>query len=224
MNRLFFIIVFFTFFLQPNWAQDKLTFLNGQVLQGKSLSCDSSYVEFSFYKRKKSRTELFENYRLYSLTDSSGKETILYRQDSITGNVWTPTEAMYLVHGEQDALSYFKPHLSNVGGLAFALGVSLFDTYEKQTGPNDGFFEGFFRSSPGILHLISPFVYTFLVGIPGISIDLSKISNRSYLMEPAYREGFVRVVKNKRKFGGLKFSLIGSAAGAGLYFLGRSIQ
>lgn len=223
MNRftLFLASLLFPFLVQ---AQDKLTFLNGRTLEGHSLGYDTSYVQFQFNKRNKLRTEKFETYRLYSLTDSTGKETILYRQDSITGNIWTPTEAMYMVHGEQDAWTGFHPHLTHAGGFAFALGVSLFDTYKKQTGPTDGFFEGFFRSDPGIVHLLSPFLYTIIAGIPGITFDLSKVSNRTYLMEDAYREGYIRVVKNKRKFGGLKFSLIGSATGLGLYFLGKAIQ
>lgn len=205
-------------------AQDKLTFLNGHVLEGKFLNYDTSYVEFSYQRRNKTKTEKFEAYRLYSITEASGKETVVYFQDSLVGNIWTPQEAMYFVHGQQDAQEGFKPHLANIGGFSFALGVSLWDTYKRQNGPSDGFFEGFFRSDPGIIHLLTPFVYTILVGLPGITFDLSKVSNRAYLLEETYRDGYIRVVKNKRKFGGLKFSLLGSATGLGLYFLGRAIQ
>jgi hypothetical protein len=205
-------------------GQDKLTFLNGHVLEGKFVMYDTAYVQFSFTKRNKTRTEKFEAYRLYSYTKSNEPESVIYVQDSSIGNTWSATDAMYFVHGQQDAYEGFVPHLNHSMAFAFGLGISLFDTYQKRDVPTDRFFEGFFRGDPTLVHLVSPFVYFLAAGLPGITFDLSKVSNRSYLLEETYRMGYIRVVKNKRRFGGLKFSLIGSATGLGLYFLGRAIQ
>ena len=201
-------------------SQDKINMLNGKIISGELIEYDSTYLTISILKKDKKETRMLDRSRVFSVTDSTGNEQILYIRDSTIGNAEPVDFMKYFVIGEQDAYAGFKPHLTNVGGFAFGLGISLFDTYKK-----DGdFFNGFFKDEPSFLHLLSPFVYTLIASLPGITFDLSKLSNRSYLLEEPYREGFARVVKIKRRFGGLKFSLLGSATGLGLYFLANAIK
>lgn len=198
-------------------GQSQLNMLNGKIHKGNLYGYDSSYVDFSFFRKGKEKRDLVDRYRVFSVIDSNGVESVLYIQDSMMGNPEPASLMKYFVAGEQDAYATFKPHLSNICGFAFGLGISFVDTYQK----DGAFFNGFFKGSPGFAHLLSPFVYTIIAGFPGITFDLGKLSNRSYLLEDSYREGFARVVKNKRRFGGLKFSLLGSLTGLGIYGLAQ---
>jgi hypothetical protein len=203
-------------------GQEKVTYTNGKEVEGQIVSFDSSYVIMNVSRKKKTEQQTIEAYRVYSITDKTGQETVLYRQDSLIGNFYSEPEMKFFVAGEKDGYKNYNPVLTKITGFCLGLGVSLFDTYKRQS--FGGFFEGFFRSDPGLVHLATPFIFPVLAGLPGVTFHVSKVSDRSYLMEPAYRDGYARVVKIKRTFGALKFSFAGSVAGLGLYFLGRAIQ
>ncbi|MFZ5552263.1 MAG: hypothetical protein ACOZCO_04040 [Bacteroidota bacterium] len=203
-------------------AQDKIVLLTGKVLTGKVLSYDEAYLQYSYMKKKEVKTDMLDRYRIYSTIDSSGKENVLYVRDTTVGNFLTEPEMRLFIAGEQDAQKNFKCRGYNTTGFLFALGISLLDTYEKQDG--QPFFNGFFREDPGILHFATPFVYPIIASLPPISLRIRDVTERKNLLEEPYIEGFERVGKQKRRFGGLLYSTIGSATGIGLYLLGKWIQ
>lgn len=213
-----FVLIIYT----PNFAQDKILLLTGKVLEGKVLSYDEAFLQYTYMKRKELKTDMIERYRIYSTTDSLNKETVLYLQDSTVGNFMTQPEMKLFIDGERDALKNFRARGFNTTGFLFGLGISLIDTYRKQDG--EPFFNGFFRSEPGILHFASPFVYPIIAGLPPVTIRINDVTDRNNLLQEPYLEGFERVGKQKRRFGGLAFSAAGSAAGIVLYFLGKLIQ
>lgn len=219
MKRIVYLFLFILIVFSAS-AQDQINMLNGKIIEGKVIDYDSNWVSINVIKRKKSVNRVLERSRVFSIIDSSRAEKILYIRDSTIGNAEPLEYITYFVIGEQDAYANFKPHWCNIGGFAFGLGVSMWDTYKK----NGPFMNGFFQQEPGFVHLLSPFVYTIIASIPGITFKLSKISDRSFLLEESYRDGFGRIVKIKRRFGGLKFSLLGSASGVGLYFLAKGLK
>lgn len=196
-------------------SQDKVTFTNGRETYGKIISFDSSYVQMNIKKRKKESKQTIEAYRIFSITEESGKETILYRQDSLIGNFYNVPDMKLFVEGEKDAYNNFRPTFTRITGFCLGLGISLLDTYH--------YHNGMFKTEPGLIHLATPFLFPIIAGIPKVTFDVNKTSNRSYLMEPPYRHGYERVVKSKRVFAALKFSLAGSLTGLGMYYIGRSL-
>lgn len=216
------------FFITPGFCQDRIMLLTGKVLTGKVVTYDEAYLEYTYKKKNEVKTDLLERYRIYSTIDSSNKETILYIRDSTVGNFMTQPEMKLFIDGERDAYKNFKTRGSNVTGFIFALGVSLTDTYKRQDTTSlfasKLFFNGFFRDEPSIVHFIPPFIYPILAGLPSISIRISDVTEKNNLLQQPYLEGFERVGKQKRRFGGLAYSAMGSAAGICLYFLGKLIQ
>jgi len=213
---------FVLFLYTQGHSQDKIILLTGKVLEGKVISYDEAFLQYTYMKRGKSKTDMLERYRIYSTIDDSKMETILYVQDSTVGNFMTQPEMKLFIEGEQDAIKNYRCPGYNTTGFLFGLGISFIDTYRKQDG--EPFFNGFFRSEPGILHFASPFLYPVLAGLPPVTIRINDVTNRNNLMQEPYLEGFERVAKQKRRFGGLEYSALGSASGIVLYFLGKLIQ
>jgi len=212
--------VVFLFFALSVYAQEKLVLLNGSEVQGKLQGIDSNFVSIQTMKKDKPKTMIIERYRVYSYTDSVGRDTIIYIPNPAEGNTFTTQEAEYFMYGQLDAGQSFRPHLTHITAFSVMLGLSILDTYQGPNADNNNT-GGFFYASPSFMHLAAPFLITLAARIPGITFDLNKMSNRSFLIEPSYREGFTRVIKNKRTFGALKFSLAGSLVGIGIWAIAK---
>ena len=227
MKRILIFSIVLFFFTQSR-SQDKILLVTGKVLEGRVISYDEAYLQYTFKKRKELKTDMIERYRIYSTTDSANKETILYVQDSSVGNFMTQPEMKLFIAGERDALNNFKCPGYNTTGFLFGLGVSLFDTYRKADSTSNytdkSFFNGFFRDDPTVINLIPVFLYPILAGLPPVTIRINDVTDRNNLMQEPYLEGFERVGKQKRKFVGLKYSALGSATGIALFFLAKLIQ
>lgn len=199
-------------------AQDKLVLLNGRVLEGKVTHFSDGLITLNYKKKKNYSQELIEQYRVYSIIDSSGKENIVYIQDSIVGNVLNVADMGFFIAGEMDARKNFKPVVSNWIGFAYGLGIVTYDTYDKDFG-------GLFKAkSPTILVFVPTFTYFLFASVPRITINVREVSHKPNLLQDAYIDGFARVGKIKRRMGGIKFSLGGTLLGLATWAVVKNIN
>ncbi len=217
LNKLFIYIVYLLF-TNVLSAQDKLVLLNGRILEGKVTDLNDGIITFQYKKKKSFAQELIEQYRVYSIIDSSGKEKIVYIQDSLVGNVMNVADMGFFIAGEMDARKNFNPVVSNWIGFAYGLGIVTYDTYDKDFG-------GLFKAnSPTILVFVPTFTYFLFASIPRITINVREVTHKPNLLQDAYIEGFARIGKIKRRMGGIKFSLGGTLLGLGTWAIVKNIK
>lgn len=204
-------------------GQDKVNLLNGKILEGKVESTADEQVQMKVNGKKgKVYDTYLENYRIFSIVSSDGTEKILYKQDSSIGNFLDTKDMKFYMLGEQDAYKNFKPRGTVILGTTLGIGLGMLDTYSFGD-PNDPTIaKGMFKSSPGLLMVLYPFMYTAIAGIaPRPQLDIHNITDRNNLNSEHFIQGFARVARYKRAIRALISSAIGSAIGLGTYYIFR---
>ncbi len=205
-------------------SQEKVNLLNGKVLEGTIQSTEDEKITMMVNEKKgKVYDTYLENYRVFSIITSDGKENIIYKQDSSIGNFLEPKDMNFYIKGEQDAYKNYRPIGTMIIGTTLGLGLGIFDTYvfnDDPTTPNVNE-KGMFKvDSPGYLMFVYPFIYTVLAGIaPRPQLDIHNITDRNNLNSEHFIQGFARVARYKRTIRALIFSAVGSAIGLGSYYI-----
>jgi hypothetical protein len=213
--REFFLFVLGLFFITQNsMAQDKVTLLNGLEYEG--LIADTSFLNISINRKKSSRPFVLDRYRVFSI-NWNGTETVLYRKDSAAGNIKTEQEMRLFIKGEQDGNSTYKAPWLVVGGFAAGffggyvqplMSQQLGKPYLDKGEANPyGWMEQLYAIP------IVPLSYIIFSGSRWIKIDKNKISNKIYLSEDSYLEGYERVARSKKVQRALWSSIGGLVAG-----------
>jgi hypothetical protein len=197
---------------------DKINLMNGQTIEGTIIDTTDGKVLVKAQLKSKTKEYMFDHYRVYSIEKKDLPEFIFYKRDTTIGNYLTQNEMKFYFLGEKDARKNYNPIGVKVTSALFAFGISLVDTYRKDS-LNPSFMNGFFKSEPGLASLVAPFAITALASFPAVQISINKVSNKNYLNEQSYVDGFEKVGRSKKVFGALKFSLIGGAAGILSYFI-----
>lgn len=188
---LFFIVITLMSFSAV--AQDKLLFLNGKTLDGKIL--EQTDYEFSFQDKKNNQYSI-DKYRIFSFTKNN-TETIVYKFDTLVGNLVKLEDMKLFVYGERDAhITYNSRFVSAVG---FAVGGAA------------GYF---MHKDQSFLYIPTPLFYTALTLPFGTNIkQQNKIKNPDLLKEEEYLRGYDRIARSKRTTNALKTSFIGMGIG-----------
>lgn len=199
---------------------DKVNLMNGLTFEGSILDTTNGKVILQYFKKNKEKTIEFENYRVFSLSKVNEPEIIMYKQDTTVGNYLTEKEMRYYFLGEKDARKNYNPIGVKITAAVLTFGISLVDTYNKDT-LSSKFTAGFFKSEPGLISIVAPFIITGLAAFPAVQISINKVSDKRYLTEQSYMDGFEKIGRSKKVFGALKFSLIGCVAGLATYYIAR---
>lgn len=215
------ILWMFFIFIQQLDAQDKVNLMNGKIVEGELVDTIDQQVHIKAVSKKgKVYDTYLENYRVFSIVSANGTETILYRQDTLLGNLLTMEDMQFYVLGEQDAYKNYQPIGTSIFGATLSFGMVLFDTYRFKDDPANNLQKGFFKDSPTFLPLLFPFVYTVVAGIaPRPNLDIRDITNKSNLNSEEYVQGFAKTARFKRLIRALAFSCLGSALGVGSYYI-----
>lgn len=196
------------------FSQDKVQLMNGKVLRGKLIKEYDDYFDFQYYQKGgKVKTLELTKYRMFGYTNAEGKETILYKQDTLMGNFFTQSEMKMFVYGERDAYSNYKSTPWFVAGVGVGFASVILDTYDY--GPSGGFF----KVSPSIAPIAVPLVMTIGSGLIKTKVRKEYASDVSFLGSEYYIEGFQKIAKVKK----LKGTLFGSIVGVGAGFLVYSL-
>lgn len=185
-------------------AQDKLLLLNGRVDRGKIMVDNESTFDFKIYKNGGAEKIIpYAKYRIFSVTDIVGKETVLYKRDTSIGNFRSENQMRMYIYGQRDAHNNFGSAHHFIGGFLIGFTAAIFDTYEFD---NPG---GFFIRSPSIMPVLVPLVIPLGASLLPSKIMKDDVSDIGYLNSEEYIEGFNKVKKFKR----IKNSFLGSIAG-----------
>ncbi|HBX52635.1 MAG: hypothetical protein A2W98_14690 [Bacteroidetes bacterium GWF2_33_38] len=117
------LILFASLFYEAN-AQQTIWLLNGQKIVTAKYSIVKE-TEMFYYQNKKGKTKDVPLEYVFSITDSLGKETVLYTPDSIADEgafTYNETEMREYVHGRETANENYKGRLAFVSG--FAIGAA----------------------------------------------------------------------------------------------------
>lgn len=224
MRKIIYLILFSVFNYMSGYCQttpDQVNLMNGQTFTGSIVDTTNGLIKLKVPSRKKTRIYEFEQYRVYSLVHDKQPETILYRQDTAIGNYLSPKEMKYFFLGERDARLHYNPIGTKIAASLITFGLCLADTYEKDSLHPNNFFKGFYRSEPGLISIIAPFFATTLALIPAVKLHIDKVSDKTYLNQQSYLDGFEKIGRSKKVFGALKFSVIGCLAGVASYYIFR---
>lgn len=156
-------------------AQDEILFLNGDYATVKVIDT-SDYKRITVQKPGKTKLKTWYKEDIYSIKFNGGEETIIYKQDTLENEYFTPAEMRIYIQGEQDASAGYKTPVATAGACAVGLGSGLM---------------------LGFLAPIAPAVYTIIVGSRWIKIKKKYVSNPDLLKEEVYRMGYEKEARSK---------------------------
>ncbi len=193
-------------------AQDKIQLMSGKVLRGKVVKEHENYLDFSYYKNKGKQKQIeLTKIRVFSITDSKGSESILYKRDSTMGGYFSQNEMKMFIYGQRDSYNSYQTKPLFIASFMLGYGSVLFDTYNADNG-------GMFTGSPTIAPIIMPLVITMGSGLLKSKIKREYVSDITYLNNEFYIEGFQKVSKARRLKSSFLGSVIGVAAGFATYY------
>jgi len=200
---------------------NELLLVNGKRIEGKVTQNDGEFLKYEYEKKNNLFIKEIDILRVFSFTKNS-EETIIYKQDTALGNVFSQDEMRMFIYGESDAETAIKSWPYFVSGLTVGYGVSLLDTYSGydnlETSENE---KGFFKSAPSMLHFAVPFVFPVVCGKIKPKIKSKHASDDLFLVNEQYLIGFQKNARFKRIIGGLLGSLTGSVLGIVTYSIAK---
>ena len=197
-------------------AQDKLLLLNGRIDKGEITAEKESVFEFKIFKnRGKEKIISYDKSRIFSITDISGKESVLYKKDSNIGNFLSENRMRMYIYGQRDAHENFGVGRHFFGGFLLGFAATIFDTYEF--GPSKKEIAegatpvstGFFLRAPSVFPILFPLSIPLGASLLPSKVIKDDVSSIEYLNSEEYVEGFIKVKKFKR----IKSSFLGSLSG-----------
>lgn len=200
------LLLFLLFFISSIrlFSQDKIVLISGKTIEGKIISVTEDTIRFQFPEKQKTETGYIESYRVFSIVYPDGKETVIYKYDTLTVNDRTEEELRNFITGEQDALRGYKPSSAAIFSLLIS-GTTAF------------LLKGSF------IIIVVPFVtYMAFAALLKPGIDKNSVRNPGLLSNPDYIEGYKRIAKSKKNRNALWGSVIGAGVGLGVYIISHS--
>jgi hypothetical protein len=193
------------------------TAMFSQVQQGKVMLMNGTVVENTLWEEKdgmiyiydqknnlfgKEKTRAIElnKSEVFSLSNGS-KEQIMYYQDTMLGDYYTPEEMRVYLAGAGDARTNYKArHISAIGFAACAVAGYLV---------GDGL----------LILIIPPVTYAAIQYIGKIKIKEKYMSDPNFKYNDLYAEGFEPPARSRKMIRGALSGLLGSATGVVIYFI-----
>jgi hypothetical protein len=105
-------------------AQDEILFINGDYATVKVIDT-TDYKRITVQKPGKTKLKTWYKEDIYSIKFNGGEETIIYKQDTLENEYFTPAEMRIYIQGEQDASAGYKTPVATAGSCAVGLGSGL---------------------------------------------------------------------------------------------------
>ncbi|NLA25334.1 MAG: hypothetical protein GX879_10250 [Bacteroidales bacterium] len=190
MKKLCLIFSLFVALVSVVNSQNTVTLLNGKTFDAINYKLDTSMnlLQFEFQKNQKTKTKVFETEHIFSISNSSGVENILYKP--IADSQYSVFEMGLVVKGASAATNNFKPVWPFLSGFAVGFGSTLIPT------------------SP-IIGFSIPIAYNIGIAFVKPSNNYFMKNYPDYASDELFVDGFNQKAKNKI----LKHSIYGSVAG-----------
>jgi hypothetical protein len=183
-------------------AQDTLLLMNGRSLPCHIVSDTGTVFVFDLAnaKGKVKQRELHKN-DVFSVKKQGQKEVVLYAQDEVLGDIYSPDEMRFYLAGENDARQNFTAWPTFAVGFALCAGASLYggDGYITAVGP--------------------PVLFTMMQLVPKIKIREKTMSHPEYKYNDIYADGYEPPARSRKLFRAMEGSFAGSATGIALWLL-----
>jgi len=123
MARILIVLLLF-FIAGASSAQQKLLMLNGKEIIIKDFSVKNDLLTYKKINGTREKRRTIDKFRVFSVTDSVGKENIIYEAD--TSFDLSVDQMRIFIQGEQAAMKYYHRPANVVGGVvAGAVGSYL---------------------------------------------------------------------------------------------------
>jgi len=135
-------VVIILFFIKNNvLSQDTLTLLNGKPVIGNITSTNDIGISITCKGLLFKSQKVFYKDEIYSMKKGQ-KETILYSENQVEGNLFNSEQMKYFINGLKDGRKNYHAPLATIGGLATGLaggvfgfwGITIPSTYVLITG------------------------------------------------------------------------------------------
>lgn len=120
MNKLSAIIGLFLCSFFNSIAQDTIITVEGDKIVGRAIKMSHPTNE-CFYENKSGNEKEIDIDEIYSIRDSSGKETVYYKQDTLKGFYNNPEEMQQYIAGILDAKKTFKSPVTTYVGAGLSV-------------------------------------------------------------------------------------------------------
>jgi hypothetical protein len=195
-----FIVLLFLLCASGLHAQDRILLMNGQELNVRVLGQSTLEIRFMQEVRDRQRQVAEPTENVFSVTDSTGKETVWYFHDPAFGNDLTVDEMRWFIKGEQDARIGYRPTVPVLGG--FLLGAGLVIGLDLE-----------------VNSLFIPPVYAGLMAWPRVHVTPGSVRDPLMEGDDHYAAGYSVVGRPKR----VVRSLWSTAAGVAVGLLVRQL-
>lgn len=195
----FLTIVLLYLFAQKLTAQvanpvDSIYLMSGKIITGYVQDTTGDRLKIAIPKGKDDyRVDYVDNELVFSVVyGKTARESVMYRQDTLFGNFFTPNEMRMYMRGERDARKHFKCPWATIGAFAF--------------GAAGGYTQSF-------LMFLPPFIYSGATTAFRVNIRPGAVSNPNFLKYETYLMGYEREARKRRMFRTLIAGGAGMVAG-----------
>lgn len=188
-----------------------------QVQQGKVLLMNGTQIENTLWEEKdgmiyiynqkknifgKEKTRAIElnKSEIFSLSNGS-KEQVLYYQDTMLGDYYTPEEMRVYLAGSGDARKNYKARHISAAGFAICTVA------------------GYLVGDGLLILIIPPVTYAAIQYVGKIKIREKYMSDPNFKYNDLYAEGFEPPARSRKMIRGALSGVLGSATGVVLYFI-----
>ncbi|HTL80702.1 MAG TPA: hypothetical protein VL651_03295 [Bacteroidia bacterium] len=194
-TALIFCLLFASALLRAQTSQplDTVYLMSGKIMTGVVKdSTDEQLKVLVPAKNGSFKADFVDLDLVFSIKYGNGTENVLYKQDTLFGNYFTPQEVRYFMVGERDARSYYRCR-------GWCAGAFLF-----------GAAGGYFRS---LLSFLPPFAFAGASTGFRVQVKPNSVSDPQNIRYDTYVLGYEKDARQRRFFRTLLWGGIGMAAG-----------
>lgn len=179
-------------------SPDTIQLMSGKKLVGFVRGQSDDEVKVRVPKKDAFKLEFVDIDLVFAVKHPNGKEDMVYRQDTLFGNYFTPQEVRYFMRGETDASRGFRCPLVTAGSVLVSGATAAY------LGP--------FYGLPGC------FVYGGLTTFARVKIKPNTVSDPETLKFDTYLLGYEKEARKRRLFRSMVWGFGGYVAGLALRY------
>ncbi|MFA9221643.1 MAG: hypothetical protein ACEQSL_10685, partial [Sediminibacterium sp.] len=154
----------------------------------------------NLFGKEKTRAVELNKSEIYSLSNGR-QEQIMYYQDTMLGDYYSPEEMRMYLAGAGDARKNYKArHISAIGFVLCGLA-------------------GYFVGDGLLILIVPPITYAAIQYVGKIKIREKYMSDTNFKFNDLYAEGFEPPARSRKMIRGALSGVLGSATGVVLYFI-----